>query len=144
MTKERLRNYRKAKQEIKQLKNRIRELQEEAYSIKATQFGNGRPSGNKSSSAVESAVVRCMELEAAYNTKLNYLLGETLAIERAIEKLADSTESQLLRARYIQGLKWEEVCTVIGYSWSQMHRIHARALVHIRLFEEPRSSDANQ
>ena len=52
---------------------------------------------------------------------------ELLEIEKAIETLP-STERTIIRLYYIAGMKWEEVCVAIGYSWKQVHRIHGRAL----------------
>ena len=34
----------------------------------------------------------------------------------------------LMRYRYIDGLKWEEVAVRMNYSWTQTHDIHGKAL----------------
>lgn len=48
-------------------------------------------------------------------------------IEKAIEKLPER-EKYLIRARYIEGKTWEQIAVDMGYSWKQVHRIHAKAL----------------
>lgn len=49
-------------------------------------------------------------------------------IEDKIRKMEDEDEQRVLRLRYIQGLKWEEVAVKMGYSWRRTHDIHSRAL----------------
>ncbi len=51
-------------------------------------------------------------------------------IEARITRMDDAEEQRILRLRYIQGLKWEEVADTIGYSWQHTHKIHARALTN--------------
>ena len=62
------------------------------------------------------------------------LAEEQLAIETAIERL-EPTARMLLRYRYMDGLKWEEVCVRMNYSWRQTHRLHGEALRQLK--EEP-------
>lgn len=54
-------------------------------------------------------------------------------ITDAIDKLPDENQKDVIYCRYIQGMKWEEICTFIGYSWKQTHRIHSAALKNIEL-----------
>lgn len=49
-------------------------------------------------------------------------------IEGDINRLKDEDEKAVLRYRYIQGLKWEDVCERIGFSWKGVHNVHGRAL----------------
>lgn len=62
-----------------------------------------------------------------YQAQLRRLAAAQTAIETLIESLEPLTR-QLMRYRYIDGLRWEEVCVAIGYSWRQTHNIHAKAL----------------
>ena len=72
-------------------------------------------------------MIRHVELQERYRTKLDELLQAQLEIERAIDTL-DPTERTLLRLHYIQGETWEQAAVTMNYSWRQVHRIHARAL----------------
>ena len=54
-------------------------------------------------------------------------------IIRKIETISDETEKIVLRYRYIQLLKWEEIAMKMSYSWKQIHRIHDSALMHFRM-----------
>lgn len=54
-------------------------------------------------------------------------------IEQSIRNLEDEDEQEVLRLRYISGLKWEEVAVEIEYSWKQTHRIHSSALKNLKM-----------
>ncbi len=53
-------------------------------------------------------------------------------IERSIDQIRDEDEKAVIRYRYIQGMKWEDVCIKIGFSWKQTHRIHSNALNNLK------------
>ena len=128
MTKERLRNYQALKREKAQIRAMMEELEAAMYYPKPQRL-TGEPSApSHSSSELEGMVLKQAELQNRYREKLLELAKELAEIEAAIESLGDSTERALLRYRYIDGLKWEEVCVKMCYSWQQTHRIHARAL----------------
>ena len=131
MTKERLRNYQALKREKAQILTMLEELETAMYSPKPQRL-TGMPSApSPSGGATDALVAKHAELLERYQTKLAELAEELHAIEDAIAQL-DSTERALLRWRYIEGLKWEEVCVCMSYSWQQTHRIHARALRHLQ------------
>lgn len=136
MTKERLRRYQDIKREQKQLSERLEEVEAVLYSPKSQQptgmpFSGSQPEG----SALENLSNYHMELQERYRAKLEELAAEQLAIEQAIEPL-DATYRMLLRYRYIDGLKWEEVCIKMNYSWRQTHYLHGRALQQLRELTE--------
>lgn len=54
-------------------------------------------------------------------------------IFRDIERLDNEQERQVLTYRYLRGYTWEKICTKMGYSWKQIHRIHGRALQNFRI-----------
>ncbi len=130
MTKERLRNYKNIRREVTQLQELICQLRVDIAAPRSQQL-TGMPHGSsRAGSAIETAVERLVELEDLYTAKLKTLVDEQLAVEAAISSL-EPAERQLMRARYIEGRKWEEVCVLIGYSWQQTHRLHARALARL-------------
>ncbi|RDY30369.1 hypothetical protein [Lachnotalea glycerini] len=47
-----------------------------------------------------------------------------------IEFMEDETEKELLKLRYLKGLKWDKICLELGFEWAQIHRIHRKALEH--------------
>lgn len=70
-------------------------------------------------------------LRDCYREKLGQVEKEQLAIERAIDAL-ESKARTLIRFRYIDGLKWEEVCEKLHYEWAQTHIIHSEALKKLK------------
>ena len=54
-------------------------------------------------------------------------------IERQIRQMENEDEQEVLRLRYILGMKWEEVAVKMGYSWRQIHRIHSSALLNFEI-----------
>lgn len=54
-------------------------------------------------------------------------------IERQISQMENEDEQEVLRLRYILGMKWEEVAVKIKYSWKQTHRIHSSALQNFKM-----------
>jgi DNA-directed RNA polymerase specialized sigma24 family protein len=135
MTKEELQNYRSLERERRHVKAKLEETETALYSPRAQQL-TGMPSAPpKPGSTLEAAVARHTEdleaLRVYYQELLNRLAAEQLAIEKAIDSL-DTTARDLMRHRYIDGRKWEEICVLMSYSWRQVHRIHADALTNLR------------
>lgn len=59
--------------------------------------------------------------------RLDRLTEELAEIEDALETL-ESKERMVLRAYYIDGQRWDEVCQAVGYERAQVFRIHVSAL----------------
>ena len=136
MTKERLRQYQQLKREKDMLEEKLVEL-ESAMTSPRIQKLDGMPQGqHQGGSLMDLLVEQHLALKAMYASKLRELNDTLLDIETAIESLTDATERNLMRLRYIDGLRWEEVTVFVGYSWQQTHRIHARALERLRAEEE--------
>ena len=131
MTKERLRNYQNIKKEREQLRQKLEEVEAALYYPKIQQLTDMPGGGQKEGNPQENLAIYHIELQDKYKAKMEELAAEQLAIEEAIETL-DATDRMLFRYRYIDGLKWEEVCVKIGYSWVQTHEHHKRALNKLR------------
>ncbi|MDL2248597.1 hypothetical protein LJB89_02760 [Tyzzerella sp. OttesenSCG-928-J15] len=126
MTKQELRNYRDLVIKKRQVERKIEELQSMAYSIKSPQY-DGMPKVHGTGNPTQD---NATDLALAYSYML-VLRDKTLTAMRTIEdaiKNLSTKESNVLRAYYIEGLTWEQVCIEVGYEWAQVHRIHARAL----------------
>lgn len=59
------------------------------------------------------------------------LLKESEAIEAAMQPLS-STEREVVRRRYSQGLTWIDIAAQLNYSTRQVQRIHGRALLKMQ------------
>ena len=130
MTKEELQNYRRLKSEQDDLKDKIKEIDNELYSLRiGTRDGTPR-GGAGNSYHVESLIDKKEKLKAKYYEQETLLTEKTIAIEELIKTLP-SKERRLMRYHYIDGLTWESVCIAMNYSWSHVHRIHASALIRL-------------
>lgn len=76
-------------------------------------------------------IIKKLEIEDELNKRYLNALIKLKSIEKAISTLTDPLERTILRYRYIQGLKWTEICIELNYSWKQTHRLHSRALTSI-------------
>lgn len=130
MTKERLRHYQDIKKEREQLKHQLEEIEAALYYPKIQRL-DAMPGAHVEGNPQENLAIYHIELQERYLAKLEELAAEQLAIEEAIDHL-DTKARTLLRYRYIYGLKWEEVCVRMGYSWTQTHDLHGKALKKLK------------
>ena len=130
MTKEQLQQYRSLKREYKQIEEELGRLETLMTSPRIQEL-TGMPRGGGSGDALAALVARHIELQERYRSRLSELAAAQLAVEEAIDTLAPD-ERRLMRYRYIDGLRWEDICPVMNYSWRQVHRIHAQALDKLR------------
>lgn len=126
MTKDNLNQYIKIQREINTLKERIEKLTEKKTSLKSQVLSSVHASGtvfgfDELLVALESAIEELVKKESD-------LVDSLLEIEECIATLEDSTERNILRLRYIEGKKWEEICIICNYSWRQIHRLHSEIL----------------
>ena len=57
-------------------------------------------------------------------------------IEMQIRCMKDEDEQEVLRMRYIKGMKWEDIAEKINYSYSGTLKLHGRALTDIEIAKE--------
>lgn len=124
--KKQLNSYQDLRAEYQELRDELRELE---ITLGAPPGSNwdGMPRSPGISNPVERAALKHLALLEKCEAKLDKLAAALEMIEDMIEGL-EPIERRLARFHYIDGLKWEDVCDKINYSWSQTHRIHARLL----------------
>ena len=131
MTKEELQKYRAICDERKWVNLELEEIRAILYGTQGRQLSDLPRSSVRRRSAIEGKVSahtgELKELEEYYEELGADLLRQQLAIEKAIDGL-EPTARLLLRRRYIEGMKWEEICVAMSYSWRQAHRLHNEAL----------------
>lgn len=129
MTKKELQEYSVLKAEILQLKEQICELEQSKLSPGIPKL-NGMPHSSANSNTLDTYVIQHDRLLSLYVKKCRELEDKQIRIECVIESL-NGNERVLMRHRYIDGLRWEDICSVMCYSWRQIHRIHAKILREI-------------
>lgn len=136
MTKKQLKDYRAIRLERDSLARLIEEIEGgPMYSPKAQRLDGMPRSGSTQGSVVENAAIRHADLMSRYRQKEAELTNALVEIEAAIETL-EPKERTLIRLHYAKGLIWEDVCVAMSYSWSQVHRIHSRALNKLKNVKE--------
>lgn len=121
--KQKLYSYRDLKAERRQietLQNRLAEPK--GLSI------DGLPRGPSTGDAMTSIIQQRDALRDLYAAKGAELDRAMVEIEGLIGWLTDARERMIMRYRYLDCLKWENVCVKANYSWKQTHRYHDRAL----------------
>ena len=124
MTKHDLQQYYWAKKNIKRLEDRLFEL--ETVAIKVTTTLSHQPKGT-SVSDKSGIIAEIVEVQNEINYQLKRAYGLMAKVEEAIKALPER-EACLVRLRYIDCRRWEEICVDMNYSWRQVHRIHGEAL----------------
>ena len=88
---------------------------------------DGMPKGNKCSDLSYFAVILDEEIEKLKEERLEKVRAYS-EISKNIRRMENDNEREVLTLRYIKGLKWEEICVEMRYSWKHIHRIHSSAL----------------
>lgn len=127
MNKQQLRDYRDLILEARQVAKQLQAMEATLYGPSSPRLDGMPRSSSAGASAVERAAERHAALLDRYRERQAELSEAVLEIETAINSLP-TKERTLCRYYYIQGLTWEQVCVEMNYSWSQVHRIHAKAL----------------
>ena len=79
----------------------------------------------KRQKAAERAEAPMIEAETAQ------LLQRRAEVLTAIESAPESMMRIILEARYINGLKWEDISRLIGYSIDNTYKIHQKAIARL-------------
>lgn len=91
----------------------------------------GMPHGTGISRKTEDKAIRLAD------KAMRWKIAELDALEKRQEIFelicgVDGIEFDILRERYVNLHKWEEICVLIHMSWTQTHEHHKRALVLVQ------------
>lgn len=131
--KRRLNSYTNIVREMQQLEQHMADLEDRI--LPGGKKFDGMPRQPGAGGDLSDIVAERLELVERYRAKIDELHQAQLTIERMIEGL-DPLERRLMRAKYIEGHTWEEVCVIMSYCWRQVHRIHSRVLVKLAESED--------
>lgn len=124
--KQKLQRYAYVMEQAKDLEIRIAEVRDRMTSISSTQF-DAIPGGYSNSDKIGNTIAKLCDLEAKYLDMIGELADEELEINNMIRRL-ELKEQRLIRLRYVDCKKWEDVCCIMNYSWMQIHRLHSNIL----------------
>ena len=128
-----LMSYRWAKKQEERILGEIQALRMDKMFPSAV--NDGMPKGSEQRDLSDYAV-KLDELIQELKKERLEKIKRLQSIERVIKEIDNEDAQTILRLRYIDGLRWEEVCVAINYEWAQMHRIHARALREIKINDD--------
>ena len=123
--KEYLRGYRSSRRRINRIDDEIIELKELAASVKAIDY-SGMPHGSGNQKDLSDELARIgKEKESCIETYIS--------IEKQMKEVKNEDENDVLFYRYVKGLRFWEIAEIMGYSEQWIHKLHGRALWHLKL-----------
>ena len=128
--KEYLRSYRRAIKREKDILDEIQRLRLDK--MFPSVVNDGMPHGSSHSDLSDYAAILDEQIDLLKEERLEKVRCYQ-KIERQISQMENEDEQEVLRLRYILGMKWEEVDVKMGYSWKQTHRIHSSALKNFKM-----------
>ncbi len=132
MTKENLKEYLGIKEELKQITYKLKELEERKTSIKS-KIITDMPinfNGYMNNNSIDDLLIKIEECIEEYRKKEILLYNKQLEIEKAINILK-ANERVIMRMRYIEGYKWDEISIITNYSEENIYKIHRNSLKKI-------------
>lgn len=131
-----LRAYRDDLIELKQVERRIEQIRTQLYALKSPSL-TGMPhaqqvdSGSSQERSADRLSEQLKDLKLRYETDAATLAARCAEIENAIALLPTRYRT-LLRAHYVEGLKWPDVAEIYPYSYERIMQLHRRALILLR------------
>ena len=124
--------------EYRAIERRINRLIDEkaAWNAKATATTSSfsdMPRSSGGSDKIQTTVEKIIEIEEKLDHEIDALVDLRNRIEAAVEKLEDGRLRDVMRYRYIDGMKWEQIAVEMHYSYMQVCRLHGKALLEIML-----------
>lgn len=128
--KEYLKSYRRAIKREQDILDEIQRLRLDK--MFPSVVNDGMPHGSRHSDLSDYAAILDEQIDLLKEERLEKVRCYQ-KIERQISQMENENEQEVLRLRYILGMKWEEVAVKMGYSWKQTHRIHSSALKNFKM-----------
>lgn len=128
--KEYLKSYRRAVKREKDILDEVQRLR--ADKMFPSVANDGMPKGSNQSDLSDYIAILDEQIELLKVERLEKARCYQ-KIEKQIRQMGNEDEQEVLRLRYITGLKWEEVAARMSYSWKHIHRIHSSALCNFKM-----------
>nr|DAT62185.1 MAG TPA: Protein of unknown function (DUF722) [Caudoviricetes sp.] len=128
--KEYLKSYRRAIRREKDILDEIQRLRSDKMFPSVA--NDGMPKGSNQSDLSDYIAILDEQIELLKAERLEKARCYQ-KIERQIKKMENENEREILRLRYIQGLKWHEVENKMGFSREWTLKLHGRALRNFKM-----------
>lgn len=117
-------------QRIKIKQAQIQHYRGMEYAITAT-IKDTTSFGGIVTSKIENCSISIMAIEEDIQKEIEYIKKDRLLIQEAINLVDDEDLRQVLEARYVYEMKWEEIALLLGHSYRWTLRLHGKALKNI-------------
>ena len=129
--KEFLNQYLNAQKEIGIKLDQIARLRE--LSTKITQTLTPDKVKSNSENRLESSVSKIVDIEREIGASIDQLERTRLQVESVINSVPNVNQRNVLRLRYISGMKWEQIAVKLNYDYRWVLRLHGKALNKIAI-----------
>ena len=127
-----LNRYRDSGRKIINLHEELKALREIKQSAKVQQLSD-MPKGSIRQQDLSDVLVGIEKLQKRIDDEIVRQIKIRLEIENQLLCVSDAQEARVLRLRYIELMKWEEICVQMNYSWKGIHKVHGRALKNLNI-----------
>ena len=127
-----LNRYRESGRKIINLQEELQALREVEQSAKIQQLSD-MPKGSGRQQDIAVVLIGIEKLQKRVDDEIIKSVNVRVEIENTLLNVSDAQEAKVLRLRYIELMKWEEICVQMNYSWKQIHRVHKRALENLEI-----------
>ena len=79
--------------------------------------------------ALGDTIAKIVDLEAEIDQHIDELVEMKKNTYHLIKKIPDLDQQNVLIARYIQGMEWDDLSDDLNFSIAQVYRIHGSALI---------------
>lgn len=127
--KEFLQQYRTAKREAEDIELRITQLRLK-YSMPSAIEYSDMPKAHSTEHDLSDYTAKMDKLTTYLIQKYSRCMGIEIDILDRLDRMAKQEERELLRYKYIDGLRWEDIADRMGYTYRHITRLHGVALQH--------------
>lgn len=128
-SKEYLQRYQTAYREAQDTEQRITQLRLKYAAPAAIEYSD-MPKAHNSEHDLSDYIVKMDELTDHLISKYTKCMGIEADILNRLDRMERQEEREVLRMRYIDGYRWDEIADKLHYSYRQVMRIRGTALLH--------------
>jgi len=121
-----LRRYQTINADINQMCEELSEWRTKATKITPTI--SDMPKSDGGENRLQGAVDHIVEIESKINARIDELVQAREEVMQVIEAVDDPKLRLILKHRYINGGKWEQIAVDLGYDYRWLLRLHGQAL----------------
>ena len=125
----------KIRQEIKIQRDILNELENNLDNVRSFDYSKDKLQGGpvQDDTVMVEKINRIIEVQEIIREKEAELKVLQANLYLEIDRLSNTNEKILLRARYILNETWEQIAERLGYSVRQIHRVHSSALENFKI-----------